>query len=62
MLDFYPDIAQEEALGDRLHLVLGPFVQLSLDPAIVPIQVIATTRALPERPNINFIRLTDVWK
>jgi chromosome segregation ATPase len=62
MLDFYPDIAQESALGDRLHLVLGPFVQLSLDGEIAPIQVIATTRALPERPNINFIRLTEVWK
>jgi hypothetical protein len=62
MLDFYPDIAQEAALGDRLHLVLGPFVQLSLDEEIAPIQVIATTRTLPDRPNINFIRLTDVWK
>lgn len=62
LLDFYPDIAQESALGDRLHLVLGPFVQLSSDKNIRPIQVIATTRALPERPNINFIRLTEVWK
>ena len=62
MLDFYPDIAQKSALGDRLHLVLGPFVQLSLDGEIAPIQVIATTRTLPERPNINFIHLTEVWK
>lgn len=61
LLDFYPDIAQENALGDRLHLVLGPFVQLSLGKDIVPIQVIATTRALPERPNINYIQLTEVW-
>jgi hypothetical protein len=62
ILDFYPDIAQEAALGDRLHLVLGPSVQLSLDREIAPIQVIATTRVLPERPNINFIHLTAVWK
>jgi hypothetical protein len=61
LLDFYPDIAQEDALGDRLHLVLGPFVQLSLDKDIAPIQVIATTRVLPKRPNINFIPLIKVW-
>jgi hypothetical protein len=61
LLGFYPDIAQEDALGDRLHLVLGSFVQLSLDKNIAPIQVIATTRVLPKRPNINFIPLTKVW-
>ena len=61
VLDFYPDIAREAALGDRLHLVLGPFVQLALEKDIEPIQVIATSRGLPERPNINFIYLTEVW-
>lgn len=61
MLDFYPDIAKEAALGDRLHLVLGPFVDLSLDPKIEPIQVIVTSRGLPDRPNIHFIHLEDVW-
>ena len=62
ILDFYPDIARETALADRLNLVLDPFVQLSLEKRIVPIQVIATSRALPDRPNINFIRLTEVWR
>jgi chromosome segregation ATPase len=62
ILDFYPDIAQEAALGDRLHLVLGPFVRLSLDKDIAPIQVIATSRALPDRPNINFVHLDEVWR
>jgi hypothetical protein len=62
ILDFYPDIAREAALGDRLHLVLGPFVQLALDKGIAPIQVIATSRALPDRPNINFIHLAEVWR
>jgi hypothetical protein len=64
-LDFfvrYPDIAREAALGDRLHLVLGPFVQLALEKDIEPIQVIATSRGLPERPNINFIYLKEVWR
>jgi hypothetical protein len=62
ILDFYPDIAREAALGDRLHLVLGPFVDLSLDRNIAPIQVITTSRGLPERPNINFIHLSEVWR
>jgi hypothetical protein len=62
LLDFYPDIAREAALGDRLHLVLSPFVQLSLNPEMAPIQVIATSRALPERPNINFIHLSEPWR
>jgi hypothetical protein len=62
ILDFYPDIAREAALGDRLHLVLGPFVQLASHKDIAPIQVIATSRGLPERPNINFIHLTEVWR
>ena len=62
LLDFYPDIAQEAALADRLHLVLAPFVQLSLDPAIAPIQVIVASRGLPESPNINFIPLSETWR
>jgi hypothetical protein len=62
ILDFYHDIAREAALGDRLYLVLRPFVELSMDKSIAPIQVIATSRGLPERPNINFIRLTQVWR
>ena len=62
VLDFYPDIAREAALGDRLQLVLGPFVQLALEKDLEPIQVIATSRGLPERPNINFIYLTEVWR
>jgi hypothetical protein len=62
ILDFYPDIARESALGDRLHLVLSPFVQLSQDGTIEPIQVIATSRALPERPHINYIYLTETWR
>jgi hypothetical protein len=62
ILDFYPDIAKESALADRLDLVLGPFVELSLDRTISPVQVITTSRGLPERPNINFIHLTEVWR
>ena len=62
ILDFYPDIARESALGDRVQLVLSPFVALSLEPAIEPIQIIATSRALPERPNINYIHLTETWR
>ena len=62
MLDFYPDIAQEAALGDRLHLVLSPFVELSQDKSIEPIQVIATSRALPKRPHINYIPLDEIWR
>jgi hypothetical protein len=61
ILDFYPDIAKESALGTRLHLVLSPFVELSQDKTIEPIQVIATSRALPKRPHINYIELTDIW-
>jgi hypothetical protein len=62
ILEFYPDIARETALGDRLHLVLSPFVQLASDKDIQPVQVIATSRGLPERPHINFIHLTEVWR
>ena len=62
ILDFYPDIARETALSDRLHLVLSPFVQLSLDVGIEPVQVIATSRALPKRPHINYIYLTETWR
>ena len=62
ILDFYPDIAREAALGDRLHLVLGPFVQITADRNVEPVQVIATSRGLPERPNINFIHLDEVWR
>jgi hypothetical protein len=62
ILDFYPDIARENALGDRLHLVLGPFVQLSRDKRIEPIQVIATSRGLPKRPHIHYIHLTEPWR
>jgi hypothetical protein len=62
ILDFYPDIAKESALGDRLLLVLSPFVELSQDKSIEPIQVIATSRALPDNPHINYIRLTDPWR
>jgi hypothetical protein len=62
ILDFIPDIARESALGTRLHLVLTPFVELSQDKTIAPIQVIATSRALPKRPHINYIELTDVWR
>jgi predicted nucleic acid-binding Zn-ribbon protein len=62
ILDFIPDIAEESALGSRLHLVLSPFVELSQDKEIEPIQVIATSRALPKKPNINYIELTEVWR
>jgi hypothetical protein len=62
LLDFIPDIAEESALGPRLQLVLTPFVELSQDKAIAPIQVIATSRALPKRPHINYIELTDIWR
>lgn len=62
VLDFIPDIAKESALGPRLHLVLTPFVELSQDKEIAPIQVIATSRALPKRPHINYIELTDIWR
>jgi hypothetical protein len=62
ILDFIPDIAKESALGPRLHLVLTPFVELSQDKAIAPIQVIAASRALPKRPHINYIELTDIWR
>lgn len=62
ILDFIPDIARESALGTRLHTVLTPFIELSLDKTIAPIQVIATSRALPKRPHINYIELTDVWR
>lgn len=62
VLDFYPDIAKETALSDRLHLVLAPFVRLSQDSTIEPIQVITTSRALPKRPHINYINLTEVWR
>lgn len=62
ILDFYPDIAKESALGTRLHLVLSPFIELSQDKTIQPIQVIATSRALPRRPHINYIQLTETWR
>jgi hypothetical protein len=62
ILDFYPDIAKESALGDRLLLVLSPFVELSQDKSIEPIQVIATSRGLPESPHINYISLDEIWR
>jgi hypothetical protein len=62
ILDFYPDIAKESALGTRLHLVLSPFVELSQDETIEPIQVITTSRGLPKRPHINYIELTEIWR
>lgn len=62
LLDFYPDIAKELALGDRLLLVLSPFVELSQDKSIEPIQVIATSRGLPESPNVNYIHLDEIWR
>lgn len=62
ILDFYPDIAKESALGARLHLVLSPFVELSQDKTIQPIQVITTSRALPRKPHINYIPLTETWR
>jgi hypothetical protein len=62
ILDFYPDIAKESSLGTRLHLVLSPFVELSLDKTIEPIQVITTSRALPKRPHINYIPLDEIWR
>lgn len=62
ILDFYPDIAKESALGDRLYLVLAPFIGLSQDKDIEPVQVICTSRALPERKHINYIHLTETWR
>jgi predicted nucleic acid-binding Zn-ribbon protein len=62
ILDFYPDIAKESSLGTRLHLVLSPFVELSQDKTIEPIQVITTSRALPKRPHINYIPLDEIWR
>jgi hypothetical protein len=62
ILDFYPDIAKESALGDRLYLVLAPFIGLSQDKEIEPVQVICTSRALPEKEHIHFIHLSETWR
>jgi hypothetical protein len=62
ILDFFPDIANSVAIRDRLSLVLEPFVELARDEDMDPIQIIATTRDFPERPDVNLIQLTQIWR
>ena len=47
ILDLFPEIIDGVTIRDRLGMVLEPFVELSEDPAIAPIQVIATGTDFP---------------
>jgi hypothetical protein len=62
ILDLFPEIIEGVTIRDRLGLVLDPFVELSEDPAIAPIQVIATGTDFPMRPDIHRITLNEIWR
>ncbi|MGH8727707.1 MAG: hypothetical protein ACREV9_06030 [Burkholderiales bacterium] len=62
ILDLFPDIAKGVAIRDRLSLVLDPFIRLSEDADIQPIQIIATSRDFADRDDIRLIRLQQVWR
>jgi hypothetical protein len=62
ILDLFPEIIEGVAIRDRLSLVLSPFVELSEDPAIQPIQVIATGTDFPMRADIHRITLKEIWR
>ena len=62
ILDLFPEIVEGVSIRDRLGLVLDPFVELSENPAIAPIQVIATGTDCPKRPKIHRIALEEIWR
>jgi hypothetical protein len=62
VLDLFPEIAKGVAIRERLNLVLDPFVRLFQDPHIKPVQVIATARDFPPRPDVHFNRLEHIWR
>ncbi len=62
VLDLFPELVDGIAIRDRLALVLKPFVDLSKDPQIEPIQVIATGNDFMSQPDVNRIELRNVWR
>ena len=62
ILDLFPEIIEGVTIRDRLGLVLDPFIELSADPAIATIQVIATGTDFPTRADIHIITLNEIWR
>ena len=60
VLDFFADIARTDSIGERLGLVLEPFIELEQQVEI-PLQLIAAARDFPRRTDIQFIELNQTW-
>lgn len=61
VLDLFADIADGKVIRDRLSAVMMPFLALSRDEAIAPIQIIVTASDFPDTDGVNKIQLTNVW-
>jgi hypothetical protein len=60
VLDFFADIAKTDSIGERLGLVLEPFIELAQQVEI-PLQLITAARDFPRRTDIQFIELDETW-
>jgi hypothetical protein len=62
VLDLFPDIAKGVALGERIGLVLHPFIGLLARDDMQEGQVIMTSRDYTGDAGVNLIQLTHVWR